>query len=67
MVLIKCEIFDRSDFHDFYTTFWVADFGAKILTCYLNFEGARHHFISDAHAEPGYQFLTRMLSKRISS
>jgi hypothetical protein len=23
----KCEIFDRSDFHDFY---WVGDFGAKI-------------------------------------
>jgi hypothetical protein len=35
----KCEIFDRSDFHDFYTIkpFWVADLGAKILTCYLNF------------------------------
>jgi hypothetical protein len=35
----KCEIFDRSDFLDFYTikSFWVADFGAKILTCYLNF------------------------------
>jgi hypothetical protein len=28
----KCEIFDRSDFHDFYTIkpFWVVDFGAKI-------------------------------------
>ncbi len=25
----KCEIFDRSDFHDFYS-FWVGDFGAKI-------------------------------------
>ncbi len=38
----KCEIFDRSDFHDFYTIkpFWVADFGAKILTCYLNFWGS---------------------------
>jgi hypothetical protein len=35
----KCEIFCRLDFHDFYTVkpFWVADFGAKILTCYLNF------------------------------
>jgi hypothetical protein len=28
----KCEIFDRSDFHDFCTKkpFWVGDFGAKI-------------------------------------
>jgi hypothetical protein len=28
----KCEIFGRSDFHDFYTIepFWVGDFGAKI-------------------------------------
>jgi hypothetical protein len=35
----KCKIFDRSDFHDFYTikSFWVSDFGAKILTCYFNF------------------------------
>ncbi len=30
----KCEIFDRSDFYDFYTIkpFWVGDFRAKILT-----------------------------------
>jgi hypothetical protein len=28
----KCEIFDRSDFHDFYSIkpFWVGDFVAKI-------------------------------------
>ncbi len=28
----KCEIFNRSDFHDFYSikSFWVGDFGAKI-------------------------------------
>ncbi len=28
---LKCEIFDRSDFHDFYTIkpVWVGDFGAK--------------------------------------
>jgi hypothetical protein len=28
----KCEVFDRWDFHDFYTikTFWVGDFEAKI-------------------------------------
>ncbi len=27
----KCEIFDRSDFHDFYSIkpVWVGDFGAK--------------------------------------
>jgi hypothetical protein len=30
----KCEILDRSDFHDFYTIkpFWVGDFGAEMLT-----------------------------------
>ncbi len=30
----KCEIFDRSDFHYFYTIkpFWIDDFGVKILT-----------------------------------
>ncbi len=28
----KCEIFDRSDFHDFYTIkfLWEGDFGVKI-------------------------------------
>ncbi len=28
----KCEIFDRSDFHDFYTikSLWEGDFGVKI-------------------------------------
>jgi hypothetical protein len=28
----KCEIFDRSDFQDFYTIkpMWIGDFGAKI-------------------------------------
>ncbi len=38
----KCEIFDRSDFHDLYTTkpFWVGDFGANIKTCYFGFGGA---------------------------
>ncbi len=32
----KCEIFDHSDFHNFYTIkpFWVDDFGAKIWTNY---------------------------------
>ncbi len=35
----KCEIFDGSDYHDFYTIqpFWGDDFGAKIKTCYFNF------------------------------
>ncbi len=34
----KCEIFDRSDFHYFYTIkpFWVDDFVVKILT-FFNF------------------------------
>jgi hypothetical protein len=54
----KCEIFDRSDFADFYTikSSWVGDLVVKILTYYLNFEGAKPH-----------QFLTRMLRVRISS
>ncbi len=36
----KCEIFDRSDFHDFYTIkslLGVGDFGVKTLIRYLNF------------------------------
>ncbi len=35
----KCEIFDGSDFHYFYTIkpFWVDDFVIKILTYYFNF------------------------------
>jgi hypothetical protein len=38
----KCEIFDRSDFQDFYTIkpFWISDFGAKILPYYFNFWGS---------------------------
>jgi hypothetical protein len=35
----KCEIFDHSDFPDFYTikSSWISDLVVKILTCYLNF------------------------------
>jgi hypothetical protein len=35
----KREIFDRSDFPDFYTikSSWVGDFFVKILTYYFNF------------------------------
>jgi hypothetical protein len=33
----------------------------------LIFGGARHHLISDAHAELTHQFLMRTLSARISS
>jgi hypothetical protein len=55
----KCEIFDRSDFHDFFTikpfSFWVGDFGLKYKLVTLIFEGARH------------QFLTHTLSACISS
>jgi hypothetical protein len=38
----KCEIFDRPDFHYFYTRkpFWVGDFGAKIWNKYFNFWGS---------------------------
>ena len=43
----KCEIFDLSDFPDFYTikSSWVGDFGAKILTYYFNFWGSQALFI----------------------
>ncbi len=38
----KCEIFDSSDFNDFYTIMssWVGDLVVKILTCYFNFWGS---------------------------
>jgi hypothetical protein len=60
----KCEIFDRSDFPYFYTikSFWVGDLVVKILTYYLISEGAKTHFVSDAHAEHTHKELMRMLS-----
>jgi hypothetical protein len=66
---LRCGYFDRSDFHDFYTIkpVWVCDFGAKIYTFTLIFGVARHHLISDAHAEHAHQLLTRMLSVSIKS
>ncbi len=60
----KCEIFDGSDFPDFYTikSPWVGDLVVKILT-YL----AKPHLVSDTHAEHTRKELMRMLSMRISS
>jgi hypothetical protein len=48
----KREIFDRSDFPDFYTikSSWVGDLVVKILTYYFNFSGSYAAFVSDAHA-----------------
>jgi hypothetical protein len=65
----KCEIFDRSDFHYFYTIkpFWVDDFVVKILTYYFNFGRARPPLVSDAQAEHTRKELMRTLSMRISS
>ncbi len=66
----KCEIFDRSDFPDFYTikSSWVGDLVVKILTYYfLLFEGAKPHLVSDAHAKHTHKELMRMLSMCISS
>jgi hypothetical protein len=42
----KCEIFDRSDFHYFYTIkpFWIDDFGVKILTYFFKFWGSQASF-----------------------
>jgi hypothetical protein len=61
--------FNCSDFQDFYTInpFLEDDFGVKILTCHFTFGGARHHLISDSHAERAYQFLTCMHSALINS
>jgi hypothetical protein len=38
----KCEIFDRSDFHDFYTIkpLWEGDFGVKIKFVFNKFMGS---------------------------
>jgi hypothetical protein len=38
----KCEIFDPSDFHDFYTikSLWEGDFGVKIKKFYFLFRGS---------------------------
>ena len=42
----KCEIFDRSDFHSFYTIkpFWIDDFGVKILTYFFKCWGSQASF-----------------------
>ncbi len=63
----KREIFDRSDFPDFYTikSSWVGDLLVKILTYYFNFLRAKPHLVSDAHAEHTRKELKRMLSIRI--
>jgi hypothetical protein len=65
----KREIFDRSDFPDFYTikSSWVGDLLVKILTYYLIFERAKPHLVSDAQAEHTRKEVMRMLSIRISS
>jgi hypothetical protein len=64
----KREIFDRSDFPDFYRikSSWVGDLVVKLLTYYFNFKGATLHLVSDAHAEHTRKELMRMLSMRIS-
>jgi hypothetical protein len=50
----KCEIFDRSDFHDFYPikSLWEGDFGVKIKCLNNIFRGSFG----------AAKFLTRMLS-----
>jgi hypothetical protein len=42
----KCEIFDRSYFHYFYTIkpFWIDDYGVKILTYFFKFWGSQASF-----------------------
>ncbi len=50
----KCEIFDRSDFHDFYSikSLWEGDFGVKIKCLKKKFRGSL----------AAAKFLTRLLS-----
>jgi hypothetical protein len=66
--VVKCEIFDGSDFHDFDTRkpFWVGDLGIKYKLVTLIFRGARHHLTSDAYAQRTHQSLSK-LSACISS
>ncbi len=54
----KHEIFDRSDFPDFYTI-------KKYYLIVLIFERAKPRLVSDAHAEHTGKELMRMLSIRI--
>jgi len=63
----KREIFNRSNFPDFYAikSSRVCDLVEKILTYYLIFEGAKPHLVSGAHAEHTHKELMRMLSMRI--
>jgi hypothetical protein len=63
----KREIFDRSNFPDFYAikSSWVGDLMVKILTYFLNFEGAKPYLVSGAHAEHTRKELMRVLSMRI--
>ncbi len=65
----KCEIFESSDFHYFFTIkpFWVDGFVVKYKLIILIFGGARPHLVSDAQAEHTRKELMRTLSMRISS
>jgi hypothetical protein len=58
----KCEIFDRSDFPNFYTikSSWVGDLVVKILTYYFFWGEAKPHLVSGAHAEHTHKELLRM-------
>jgi hypothetical protein len=48
-----------------FTSSWVGDLLVKILTYYFNFERAKPHLVSDAHAEHTRKELMPMLSIRI--
>jgi hypothetical protein len=45
----------------------LVNLGLKFINVTLTFGGAMQHLISDAHTQHVHQFLTRMLSARISS
>ena len=53
----KCEIFDRSDFHDFYTikSLWEGDFGVKIKFVLNIFMGSFGAAIPYAYAQSNYK------------
>jgi hypothetical protein len=60
----KFEIFDRSDFHDFYTIkpFWVGDIVVKIKLVIEIFWGTTSHLISSECTEHTRKELMHMLS-----
>jgi hypothetical protein len=69
LMVPKCEIFESSDFHYFYTISLsgLVTLVLKYKLVTFNFEGARHHLVFGVQAEHTCKELMRTLSMRISS